>query len=209
MNSSVKLKKNRFGGVKKRAIAQKFNILVNTNTFLLFFHYAGSKECNWEKIKKRIWEGEKRQNSQSPTGCKGFFIPSNLHSLVEQDEKLCSLLTKGPTLLIACSSLEQVVSVVGVCLPPIFLPVGGLYNERGVQSKGNSTSLPPQVITHLDIKEWISLSFGNSLTHQTAFASFLHRQLHTLHPVISQSLLTLLRVFYLFANNCRKMGKNK
>ena len=57
------------------------------------------------------------------------------------------MLFQGPTLMVACSSLEQFDVVVKKCVPPHFICIGGVYQEK--------------LLTHLDIQRCMQLQ-GNA-----------------------------------------------
>ena len=75
-------------------------------------------------------------------------------------------LLQGPTLLVACSSLEQFNVVVKKCVPPHFVCIGGVYEKTP--------------LTHLDIQRCIQLhGHGEQVYHAllkplTQWHSFLH-----------------------------------
>lgn len=54
--------------VKKQRIGEKFNTMVCTSPFLLFFHYNGSKKNSWQEIREKI--------CQQGIECKSLFLPN-------------------------------------------------------------------------------------------------------------------------------------
>ena len=139
------LSRNKYSRIKKRVIAQKFNDLLLLNKCVLFFHYNGSKECNWQLVKKRI---------SQQVECKSLLLRSNLNSFrgVIPPAGGWRSLTSGPTLLVAVSGVAQMVAVMEICLSPTFLCLGGVHNKDPVN--------------HLDIKRWLSLHNKEAEIHQ-------------------------------------------
>ena len=165
--------------IKKQCVVQKFNRLALGQAFLLFFHYNGSKVYNWELLKKKA--------SQRGINCKGLFVPSNLHSVILETgvidrkrglkkkvvtnvirDNLIHLsewrfLMRGPTLIVGCSSAEQMSALVEICTYPTFCCIGGLYKNNA--------------LTHLDIKQWIFLhQLGDKKLNGAFLSSLLYRK---------------------------------
>ncbi len=160
MNFTKNLKRTK---IKKECIKQKFNWIVKESLFVLFFHYTGSKNSNWEMVKKEIFT---KPAYGENFNCRGLVVPSNLSSLLQSKLAYGDLIMRpadpvhmcvnrflGSTLLIGCESMEQVCALVEACKAPTFYCVGALYGQANM-------------LTHLDIKRCISLSKDSSLLNE-------------------------------------------
>ena len=173
----------KYSRIKKQVIAQKFNDLLLLNKCVLFFHYNGSKECNWQLVKKRISQHVK---------CKSLLVRSNLYSFKGVAPPVFPrgqggewrFLTSGPTLLVAVSGVVQMVAVMEICLSPTFLCVGGVYDNNP--------------INHLDIRRWLQLHNKEGAVHGALMQplaqwqpliSLLHPPIHLLRCALVPSLL--------------------
>ena len=197
MNSNASLTSKNWAeinAIKKQCVVQKFNRLARGRAFLLFFHYNGSKVYNWELLKKKV--------SERGINCKGLFVPSNLHSVILEKSVIdCAkgyapgnaegtvdrrrglkkkvvtnvirdnqghlsewrFLMRGPTLIVGCSSTEQMSAIVEICTFPTFYCMGGLYKNN--------------VLTHLDIKQWIFLhQLGDKKLNGTFLSLLLYQK---------------------------------
>ena len=127
--------------IKKQLISSKYAHLLQHYPYLLFFHYNGKKECNWQQIK-----GKLPFNAE----CKSLLIPSNLfHSMFNGQIFLppewgpLRFLIRGPTLLVTCSSIDQMALIVDTWKGPDLVLIGGIYDQH------------PH--SHLDIRRWATL----------------------------------------------------
>ena len=68
-------------------------------------------------------------------------------------------LMRGPTLIVGCSSTEEMSAIVEICTFPTFYCIGGLYKNNA--------------LTHLDIKQWIFLHKLGEKKLSGAFLSLL------------------------------------
>ena len=144
-------------------MAQKCNNLLRTNKYVLFFHYNGAGGFNWE--------GKNYQ-------CKTLFLPSKILQAGAKKEnggEKFSSLIQGGALLVACSSLGQMATILERCSSPAFFCIGGAYEKRPY--------------SHLDIKRWVSLYNSGSQAYVALLAQLMH--IHKMFLSLSINFLNL------------------
>lgn len=134
--------------IKRQVIALKYMHLFLRFNHLLLFHYNKQQECNWQQVKEKL-------GAPWGTECQSLFVPNNLFHYLENNfcqgdvstphSHLHQLrqLTRGPTLLVTCSEISQMATIVDTWKGSDFLLIGGMSNG--------------QILSHLDIKRWVSL----------------------------------------------------
>lgn len=75
MNFSNLISSKKHLQIKKQVIIKKASLLLSTNEYVLFFHYNGLRECNWQQIKEKIYERVE---------CKILLLKSNLSPFIKK-----------------------------------------------------------------------------------------------------------------------------
>ena len=124
----------KYSHIKKQVILEKQRNFLCTHKCVLFFHYNGEKECNWQQLKEKILQNVK---------CKSMLVHNNLGGELSKEDQffLLAQIFQGTTLLVACAEIAQMVAVMKICTPPQFLCLTGRCNDTGKNTAFNYLDL--------------------------------------------------------------------